>query len=185
MKTSLKTYSVQEFKKYKSEHDIEYCVYKTLYGITLVAVIDNYVCSVFFGSNQKEVLYEMKTIWNKHRFTKKSSQLHEDIFSIITATNNNSNKIIPLLLCGTPFQLKVWEALLTIPKGKTTTYAEIAKKIKAPKAVRAVGTAIGKNKIGFLVPCHRVLRGDGSVGGYRWGTKIKNNMLQTEIGCSY
>lgn len=87
---------------------------------------------------------------------------------------------IDLHLIGTPFQIRVWEALLTIPNGHVTTYSLIADKIGNPKAVRTVATAIGQNPIGFLVPCHRVLRKSGEIGGYHWGLPLKREILAYE-----
>jgi O-6-methylguanine DNA methyltransferase len=81
---------------------------------------------------------------------------------------------------GTPFQQKVWNELLKIPKGSVCTYEYIAKKIGKPKAVRAVGTAIGKNNLPVVVPCHRVIRKDGTLGGYRWGVEKKRKILKSE-----
>ena len=81
---------------------------------------------------------------------------------------------------GTLFQQKVWRALLNIPKGETRTYKDIAKSIKNPNAMRAVGTAIGKNNIPIFVPCHRVIRSDGTLGGYRWGIDKKKALLKKE-----
>ena len=81
---------------------------------------------------------------------------------------------------GTPFQQSVWKALLEIPEGETRTYAQIASTIGRPKVVRAVGTAIGANPIAYLIPCHRVVRSDGGLGGYRWGIELKKKMLKAE-----
>lgn len=86
----------------------------------------------------------------------------------------------PLTLIGAPFQIKVWEALLAIPSGHVTTYSDIAEKIGSPKAVRAVGTAVGRNPISLLIPCHRVVRKNGDLGGYHWGLTIKRAMLAHE-----
>ena len=85
-------------------------------------------------------------------------------------------------LKGTPFQKKVWKALLGIPKGKTVTYKELAKKIGKPKAVRAVANAVGANPMPVTIPCHRVIRSDGSLGGYygKGGTKTKRTLLLKE-----
>ncbi|WP_208349891.1 methylated-DNA--[protein]-cysteine S-methyltransferase [Pseudaestuariivita rosea] len=85
-----------------------------------------------------------------------------------------------LHLLGGPFQIKVWEALLSIPMGHVTTYSEIAKAIGSPKAVRAVGTAVGRNPISWLIPCHRALRKSGALGGYHWGLPVKRTMLAYE-----
>ncbi|MCT2539286.1 methylated-DNA--[protein]-cysteine S-methyltransferase [Sedimentimonas flavescens] len=86
----------------------------------------------------------------------------------------------PLTLIGAPFQIKVWEALLSIPSGQVTTYSDIAEAIGAPRAVRAVGTAVGRNPISFLIPCHRALRKSGALGGYHWGLPVKRAMLAWE-----
>lgn len=85
-----------------------------------------------------------------------------------------------LHLIGAPFQIKVWEALLTVPSGHVTTYSEIAGAIGHDKAVRAVGTAVGRNPISFLIPCHRALRKSGGLGGYHWGLPVKRAMLAWE-----
>ena len=85
-----------------------------------------------------------------------------------------------LALIGAPFQIKVWEALLQIPSGHVTTYSEIARVIGRPKAVRAVGTAVGRNPISWLIPCHRALRKSGALGGYHWGLPVKRAMLAYE-----
>ena len=87
---------------------------------------------------------------------------------------------IDLLLHGTPFQLSVWRALLTIPAGSKATYSEIAQKAQRPQAVRAVGTAIGSNPVSWFIPCHRAVRKDGGAGGYRWGLSVKHDLLAFE-----
>ena len=85
-----------------------------------------------------------------------------------------------LHMIGAPFQLKVWEALLAIPSGHVTTYSEIAQSIGNPKAVRAVGTAVGRNPVSYLIPCHRALRKSGALGGYHWGLPVKRALLAWE-----
>lgn len=87
---------------------------------------------------------------------------------------------LPLVVQGTNFQLKVWEALLSIPKGAVTTYQQIAKSIGHPNAVRAVGTAVGDNPIAFIIPCHRVIRKEGVLGEYRWGSMRKKALIGWE-----
>ncbi len=85
-----------------------------------------------------------------------------------------------LYMIGAPFQIKVWEALLNIPGGHVTTYSEIARAVGNPKAVRAVGTAVGRNPVSYLIPCHRALRKSGALGGYHWGLPVKRAMLAWE-----
>ena len=85
-----------------------------------------------------------------------------------------------LHMIGAPFQVKVWEALLSIPSGQVTTYSELARAIGHPTAVRAVGTAVGRNPVSWLIPCHRALRKSGGLGGYHWGLPVKRAMLAWE-----
>ncbi len=87
---------------------------------------------------------------------------------------------VPLHVIGAPFQIKVWEALLRIPSGHVTTYIEVAKSIGRPQAARAAGTAIGRNPISWLIPCHRALRKSGGQGGYHWGIPVKRALLAYE-----
>lgn len=91
---------------------------------------------------------------------------------------------IPLALHGTPFQRAVWQALLRVPAGRTTSYAQIAAEIAAPHAVRAVGAAVGRNPVSVIVPCHRVLGSDGSLTGYAGGLERKRHLLELETRLS-
>uniref|UniRef100_UPI0035947B0E methylated-DNA--[protein]-cysteine S-methyltransferase n=1 Tax=Persicitalea sp. TaxID=3100273 RepID=UPI0035947B0E len=94
----------------------------------------------------------------------------------------DSTKQLPVLLRGTNFQIKVWEALLRIPAGRLVSYDDVARSIGQPTASRAVGTAIGSNRLAYLIPCHRVLQKSGGLGGYRWGTARKQAMMGYEAG---
>ncbi len=85
-----------------------------------------------------------------------------------------------LHMIGAPFQIKVWEALVTIPSGHVTTYSELAHAVGSPRAVRAVGTAVGRNPVSWLIPCHRALRKSGGLGGYHWGLPVKRALLAWE-----
>ncbi|AJE45477.1 methylated-DNA--[protein]-cysteine S-methyltransferase [Celeribacter indicus] len=91
-----------------------------------------------------------------------------------------AGQTVDLHLMGGPFQIKVWEALLSIPPGEVATYSDIAGAIGTPKAVRAVGTAVGRNPVAWLIPCHRVLRKTGGLGGYHWGLGVKRALLARE-----
>lgn len=87
---------------------------------------------------------------------------------------------VPLELIGTAFQQRVWQALMTIPGGQTRSYAELAGMLGQPRAARAVARACAQNRLAVLVPCHRIIRGDSSLGGYRWGLPRKDELLQRE-----
>jgi AraC family transcriptional regulator of adaptative response/methylated-DNA-[protein]-cysteine methyltransferase len=102
----------------------------------------------------------------------------QQVLEFIEAPRQGLN--LPLDIQGTAFQRQVWQALQTIPAGETTTYTEIAKQIGKPSAVRAVATACAANRIAVVIPCHRVLRSDGSLSGYRWGVERKAKLLQRE-----
>jgi len=99
---------------------------------------------------------------------------------LLKLENPGLNCDLPLDMQGTPFQIRVWKALKKIPSGQTATYADIANRIKQPQAVRAVANACGANHLAILVPCHRVIRSDGTLGGYRWGKRCKKRLLQKE-----
>jgi len=140
------------------------------------------LCNIDINKTQSLFLEELEANFPN------AELIHESFPETISAEDLMLHKMIDsfnqtsiLDLYGTAFQLKVWQALLKIPEGQTTTYADIAKAINKPKAIRAVGTAIGKNPISILIPCHRVLRTDGGIGGYAWGIDIKKKLLEFEM----
>lgn len=146
------------------------------FGDTIVMATDKGICGMGFAAEMgREAAFEdLRRRWPKARFT-------EDVAALapIAAAAFGQGQT-PLHLIGAPFQIKVWEALLRIPSGHVTTYSEIAGTIGHAKAVRAVGTAVGRNPISFLIPCHRALRRDGSLGGYHWGLPVKRAILAWE-----
>lgn len=158
-----------------SGNEILYGFAETIFGRCFLACINEKLIQLsFFDSTKYETdlffdKYEGNTFINDDN---KASSLADRIF--------NKNEQVALQLEGTDFQLRVWRALMEIPINSTTTYADIAQKIGKPKAVRAVGTAIGANPIAFIVPCHRVIRSNGELGGYRWGLEIKKKILAHE-----
>ena len=106
--------------------------------------------------------------------------MQQDALHIFKGDWNNLSKI-KLHLKGTPFQVKVWEALLKLPMGAVTTYQDIAKSIDNPNALQAVGSAVGSNHIAYLIPCHRVIRKDGILGEYRWSAIRKKSIIGWEM----
>lgn len=127
---------------------------------------------------------EQATTVMQQRFT--NVELHrvqsddKRFVSIVEAIDSCLTTEVDLTVSGTEFQQTVWRQLCDIPRSQTTTYADIARKIGRPKAVRAVGHAIGANPIAIIVPCHRVLRSDGGMGGYYWGVEMKERLLDYE-----
>lgn len=146
------------------------------FGETILMATDKGICGMGFAAEMgRDAAFEdLRHRWPKARFVEDASTL-----APLAATAFGQGKA-RLHLIGAPFQIKVWEALLRIPTGHVTTYGEIAGTIGNPRAVRAVGTAVGRNPISFLIPCHRALRRDGSLGGYHWGLPVKRAILAWE-----
>jgi len=150
------------------------------FGAAIVTGTSKGICGIGFVSETtpelaKQDLFER---WPAAQFVEDTERLSpwvQAAFSL-KATEDPA----PLVLIGAPFQIKVWEALLKIPSGYVSTYSEIAQSIGNPKAVRAVGTAIGRNPISWLIPCHRALRKSGELGGYHWGLPVKRALLAYE-----
>lgn len=143
------------------------------FGQCLVATTKRGLCHLTFVEDRDEALEDLKRRWP-------NAELRKSRKAETAAKRAFAGGKTKLLLSGTAFQLKVWEALLRVPEGRLTTYGDLAKAIGAPKASRAVGTAVGSNAIGYLIPCHRVIRETGALGGYRWGTPRKQAILAYE-----
>ena len=170
--------------------DIEYGSGDTPFGQALVAWTEKGVCHLVFNDASEDALSELKRSWPKAQFGANpggASVLLERIFlptskpgELRDSGTQNPIPSIQVLLRGTEFQMKVWEALLKTPPSTLTTYSDIAAQINAPQAQRAVGTAIGRNSIAYLIPCHRVIRATGEISNYRWGVERKMAMIGRE-----
>lgn len=147
----------------------------TPYGTALIGVTTRGVCHLSFGARASS-LRELRRKWPKALLRRDPVAARR----VASRVFGRGRRAIAVLLAGTPFQLKVWEALLRIPAGKTIGYGRLAAAVGKPRAARAVGTAVGSNAIAYLIPCHRVLRETGALGGYRWGTARKRAMLLRE-----
>ena len=135
------------------------------------------LCGIgFVGESSKTVIFDdFKSRWPNAVYIENKVILKSLIETLVIGKGT-----INIHLIGAPFQIKVWEALMNIPTGFVTTYSDIAKAIYNKAAVRAVGTAVGKNPISWLIPCHRVLRKNGELGGYHWGIDLKTALLARE-----
>ncbi len=151
------------------------------FGLALVMATEKGICGVGFASETGEeaAMEDMISRWPNARFVEDPMMLRPWALAAFGA-NGQEREIAPLYLIGAPIQIKVWEALLQVPSGQVTTYSEIAQAIGKPRAVRAVGTAVGRNPISFLIPCHRALRKSGELGGYHWGLPVKRAILAWE-----
>jgi AraC family transcriptional regulator of adaptative response/methylated-DNA-[protein]-cysteine methyltransferase len=149
------------------------------FGPAIVMGTDKGICGMGFAAEMgaEPAFEDLLRRWPKATFTEDPMALRP---WVLAAFGTDGVGKTPLHLIGAPFQIKVWEALMRIPTGHVTTYSEIAGTIGHAKAVRAVGTAVGRNPISFLIPCHRALRRDGTLGGYHWGLPVKRAILAWE-----
>ncbi|PTQ75941.1 methylated-DNA--[protein]-cysteine S-methyltransferase [Celeribacter persicus] len=155
---------------------IAYGFFDTPFGEALAMATERGLCALAFTSEttREAAFADLSARWPAARYL----EAPETVRPLIDTALGGGN--MPLHLIGAPFQIKVWEALLSIPSGHVTTYSDIARAIGAPKAVRAVGTAVGRNPVSWLIPCHRVLRKTGALGGYHWGLPVKRAILAYE-----
>ena len=175
---------VNEFIELKSDHkkstdrlNISYQYKNSPFGKALIMNSKYGVCGLAFCDqvNEEIALADMVSRWPSATYSAENIFSDLEFKSVLEQTTK-----INLCLIGSPLQLQVWNALLKIPAGKVTNYKTLAKHIGKPKAVRAVATAIGRNPLCWLIPCHRVLRTNGELGGYHWGLKVNTAMLRFE-----
>ena len=157
--------------------EIAYGWFDSPFGSVLAMGTDRGLCGMAFGeeTGRDAAFADMTSRWPGATFVEAPARLDGWIKGAFGASADAR-----LHLIGAPFQIKVWEALLAIPSGHVTTYSEIAGAIGNPRAVRAVGTAVGRNPISWLIPCHRAMRKSGGLGGYHWGLPVKRSMLAYE-----
>ena len=172
-----------EFKSGGDLLRIDYGIHPTPFGDCLIAVTRRGVCRLeFLDSKAPEAgIVALRQAWPQARLRENRAETRTTVRTIFTPDHSRGATRLPLLLQGTNFQLKVWQALLRIPEGRVVAYGDLAEKIGCPGGGRAVGSALGNNPIGYLIPCHRVLRGDGGIGGYRWGDTRKLAILGREL----
>ena len=156
---------------------IRWGCFESPFGPVIAMGTDRAICGMGFTSEQSETeaYDDLARRWPKATFVKDPDSIRHWVDAAMTLQGEAK-----LHMIGAPFQLKVWEALLRIPSGHVTTYSEIASAIGSPRAVRAVGTAVGKNPVSWLIPCHRALRKSGALGGYHWGLPVKRALLAWE-----
>lgn len=180
--TTLEAVTPHEYKLHGSGIRIEYGFHETPFGGCLLGVTERGICWLSFVTTDGDPRIElnnMKAHWHNSVFHQDQELTAEFAAQIFQA--QPGTKKLHAFVKGTNFQIKVWEALLRIPMGNVTTYQTIAHGIESPKAVQAVGSAVGANHIAFLIPCHRVIRKDGILGEYRWSAARKKGMIGWEM----
>ena len=173
-----------EYKSGGMNLQIKYATHQTPFGRCFIAITERGICQLEFidTNNGAETSFlRLQKSWPNANMTEDPTETGGSIQQIFSPLEKSSDKPLLLLLQGTNFQLQVWQALLRIPVGCVVSYGYLAKAIGKPTASRAVGTAIGNNPISYLIPCHRVLRSDGGIGGYRWGIERKLVILGKEL----
>ncbi len=180
---TLEAMSPGEFKAGGAGLHIAYDFYPTQFGLSLIATTSRGICNLYFlaETERKQAEQILRKSWPNSEIIR-DKDATEPLFQQIFHSEplNHAQQPLALLVKGTNFQIQVWRALLNIPFAQITSYQIIANKIGRPTAVRAVANAIGKNPISYLIPCHRVIRGSGELGGYRWGLERKSAMMGWE-----
>jgi AraC family transcriptional regulator of adaptative response/methylated-DNA-[protein]-cysteine methyltransferase len=149
-------------------------------GSILVAASDKGIVAIQFGDDPNVLLRDLQERFPKARLVGGDKEFERIVAVVVGAVERPVDAELPLDVRGTAFQQRVWQALREIPRGSTASYADIAARIGQPKAVRAVARACASNEIAVAIPCHRVVRTDGSLSGYRWGVERKRALLERE-----
>ena len=175
---SLEAVTPGEYKSKGAGVDICYGIHMSPFGLCLIGHTDRGICHLsFIDSNQEEAIAGLREKWENASFSINRAQTAKTVERIFTRSGRHP---LSVLVRGTPFQVKVWEALLRIPEGAVISYEGLAKGVGSPRAARAVGSAVGQNAIAYLIPCHRVIRETGAFGNYRWGEFRKKALLTWE-----
>jgi AraC family transcriptional regulator of adaptative response/methylated-DNA-[protein]-cysteine methyltransferase len=160
---------------------IHFGIGDTSLGLVLVAVSAKGVCSILIGAEPATLARDLRRRFADAELVRDDVKLRgplADVRTFIDAPGKGLD--LPLDVAGTDFQKRVWRALTKIPAGSTASYADIARRIDAPKSFRAVAQACGANPVALAIPCHRVVRNDGALSGYRWGVARKRELLERE-----
>jgi AraC family transcriptional regulator of adaptative response/methylated-DNA-[protein]-cysteine methyltransferase len=176
-----------DYKRRGEGLDMGYGFHPSPFGEALLIVTERGVAGLAFVDEDKAqtregVLAEMTERWPKARFVAAPERTTPFARQIFNPATWSRERPVRLVMIGTDFEVRVWESLLKIPIGRAVSYHDIARHLGQPSASRAVGSAVGRNPISFVVPCHRVLRGDGSLGGYHWGLTRKRALIGWERG---
>ncbi|MGH8083610.1 MAG: methylated-DNA--[protein]-cysteine S-methyltransferase [Lysobacter sp.] len=162
---------------------IRWSLTKTAIGTALIATTARGICMVELGDDPDALEAKLRSEFPHAALERVDAGRDEFLAPRVHAvaqTLGGDRQAVPVDLIGTAFQKKVWDALMKIPAGQTRSYEQIAREIGSPRGARAVAQACANNRVAVVVPCHRVVRGDGSLGGYRWGLPLKEKLLQRE-----
>lgn len=168
-----------EYKNGGENLSINFSFAESPFGNILVASTPKGICYMAFTDDEQQAIFELQQRFPNATYKQITDLIQQNALYIFSHDWSKLDQV-KLHIKGTPFQLKVWEALLKIPMGALTTYKTIASGIDNPNALRAVGTAIGQNPVAFIIPCHRVIQSAGTFGNYHWGSHRKTAMIGWE-----
>jgi AraC family transcriptional regulator of adaptative response/methylated-DNA-[protein]-cysteine methyltransferase len=176
-----------DYKRRGEGLEMAYGFHASPFGEALLVATDRGVAGLAFvnedkGETRQHALADMTQRWPKAQYIEAPDRTAPHAQVIFNVSKWGGDQPVRLVMIGTDFDVRVWETLLKIPMGRAVSYTDIARHICSPSASRAVGSAVGRNPISFVVPCHRVLRGDGSLGGYHWGLTRKRALIGWETG---
>lgn len=156
---------------------IEYGIHSSPFGLCMIANSAKGICALeFIDDNQQLIIDRFLLKWHEATVIQNQQNTHSTLMSVFS----DKQQVVKVLLSGSPFQIKVWEELIKIPGGTLVSYNYVANAIGMPSASRAAASAIGKNNIGYIIPCHRVIRSTGGMGGYKWGIERKKAIIGWE-----
>jgi O-6-methylguanine DNA methyltransferase len=179
---TLEAVTPQEYKEKGGGIAIEYGFHDTPFGEAIIGITDRGVCHLAFviDGDKELAVKKLKRAWENASLRENNGATEKTAAAIFDPVNRKDQKL-NILVKGTNFQVKVWNALLNIPMGSLATYESVANTIGAPKALQAVGSAVGANPVAYLIPCHRVIRKNLVIGEYHWGPERKKAMLGWEM----
>ncbi len=173
-----------EYKSRGAGLTIRYGLYPSPFGTCLIGVTDRGICHLgFVRSREGEAVDELFTYWKEATIIEDHAAT-DGLVDAVFSLGRRTGRLLPVLLRGTNFQIKVWEALLRIPSGSAVTYEELAAGAGSPRAVRAVANAVAHNPVPVVIPCHRVIRKLGDFGEYRYGAARKRALLGWELAAA-
>ncbi|TNF48787.1 methylated-DNA--[protein]-cysteine S-methyltransferase [bacterium] len=172
-----------QFKSRGVGTQIRYGIHDSPFGHCLIGLTEHGICTLWFleNNNQEHALEKFREEWQTAKVLHDHETTREIAEKVFSPSIYKGGADLRLFLNGTNFQVKVWQALLKIPEGSVVSYGYLARWLGIPNSARAVANAVAHNPVAYLIPCHRVLRSTGEIGGYRWGTARKKAMLGREI----
>ncbi|HEY8157420.1 MAG TPA: methylated-DNA--[protein]-cysteine S-methyltransferase [Methylobacter sp.] len=173
--------STSDYRANGSQSRIRFALGECSLGSVLVAVSAKGICTISLGDGPEALTRDLQNRFPQAELIGSDGEFEQWIAQITAFVETPALGLdLPLDICGTAFQQRVWHALRQIPAGQTVSYTDIAQRMGAPKAVRAVAGACAANSLAVVIPCHRVLRSDGNLSGYRWGIERKAELLRRE-----